>query len=45
MKADKALGEFTGGNYKKLVTQRAWARAQANNAKQALDEHTEKHGC
>jgi hypothetical protein len=45
IKADKALDDFTGGNYKKLVTQRAWARAKANNAKQALDEHVEDHGC
>jgi hypothetical protein len=44
-KAHKAVDDFTGGNYKKLVTHLAWARANANNAKQALDEHIQNQGC
>ena len=45
LEADKALGDFTGGNYKKLLNHSAWTRARANNAKQALNEHVDHHGC
>lgn len=45
LEAHNALTDFTGGNYKKLLNHSAWARAKANNAKQALEEHAALHGC